>query len=128
MASLPSPGGVRRTTDRPTIRRPVAAQRSTRTSVLDAEADVRDGTGDLRKASERLNADIADRAAMFALDGLLLDQHLVGTAKLLGNVAAALALGLINRIEDMVGETAVARAANLLAGVLITHLFAPNWA
>ncbi len=65
---------------------------------------------------------------MFALDGLLLDQHLVGAAKLPGNVAAALALGLINRIEDMVGETAVARAANLLAGVVITHLFAPNWA
>ncbi len=77
---------------------------------------------------EQLNADIACRAAMFALDGLLLDQHLVGAAKLLGNVAAALALGLIYRIEDMVGETAVARAADLVGGVLITHLIAPNWA
>ena len=54
---------------------------------------------------------------MFALDGLLLDQHLVGAAKLPGNVAAALALGLINRIEDMVGETAVARAPTCSLGL-----------
>ncbi len=106
----------------------VAARRSSQTSALEAEADVRDGTGDLRKASEQLNADIADHAAMCVLHGLLLDQHLVDAAKLLGNVAAALALSLIYRIEDMVGETAVAGAADLLAGVLITHLFAPNWA
>ncbi|MEE9250740.1 MAG: hypothetical protein V3U93_06400 [Alphaproteobacteria bacterium] len=105
-----------------------AVGRPAEASAFDAEADVRDGTGDLRKASEQLNAGIADRAAMFALDGLLLDQHLVGAAKLLGNVVAALALGLIYRIEDMVGETAVARAADLFGGVLITHLFAPNWA
>ncbi len=69
-----------------------------------------------------------DRAAMCLLDGLLLDQHLVGAHKLHGNFGAALALGPINRIEDMVGETAVARAADLLGGVLITHPFSPNWA
>ncbi len=63
-----------------------------------------------------------DRAAMCVPDGLLLDQHLVGAHKLHGNFGAALALGLINRIEDMVGETAVARAADLLGGVPITHL------